>query len=828
MNRKILIACLISSMAVACVKDPQTPGADEEPGAAVEVAEDSVLKGWVRIKLQDDASALRTGVFTRGAPSSGNSALDELAASLGATEIRRSFGEGGKFAERRRRYGFHLWYDIRFDEERPVSRAASDISMLPGVAHAQPIYKIRLMDSGAAVPAETIYVPAESRAMRASQAPFDDPYLDLQWHYNNDGTLQRSVEGADLNLYEAWKTEAGNPAVTVAITDGGIDVEHPDLAANIWINEAELNGVPGVDDDGNGYVDDVYGWNCMKESGQIVPSSHGTHVAGTVGAVNNNGIGVCGVAGGTGMGDGVRFMACQILDSEQSGKTAEAYLYAAENGAVISQNSWVYDDLGFKLPLDMSEAFDYFIETAGNDPDGNQTGPMKGGILIFAAGNANQSTVKMPAADPRTIAVTAMAPDYTKAGYSNYGDAADIYAPGGSASTDASYPEVCRVYSTDMGGRYGYMSGTSMACPHVSGVAALIVSHYGVGRMGFTPNELKKIMLRSYRPVGSYVGDKYANKLGVGLLDAGMIFTEDPQSSPGVIISPETVSAQNTVWLSWAVPSDGNDQPAATFEVVYTGCGTGKFEGRPDIEGKEVFPNYFEKGERVTYSMVLPYNHDYTFGVTAADRFGNRSQTVSFTQAVGDYQNEKPRPTERFGNIEVESAGEEHTLEFDLSERFTDPNLPDGDVLTYTFKNFNEDIVKVGLAGARLTIEPLAKGNATVSVYAADLDGQRAQSDMTVIVKNGGNPAPPVVETGGRSIFPNPADDYIDISWNEKAGKSAEVRVYDSGQRVAASLEAQFDARNIARIDVAALAPGIYTLVVKSEGDKWSAAFLKK
>lgn len=146
MNRKILIACLISSMAVACVKDPQTPGADEEPGAAVEVAEDSVLKGWVRIKLQDDASALRTGVFTRGAPSSGNSALDELAASLGATEIRRSFGEGGKFAERRRRYGFHLWYDIRFDEERPVSRAASDISMLPGVAHAQPIYKIRLMD----------------------------------------------------------------------------------------------------------------------------------------------------------------------------------------------------------------------------------------------------------------------------------------------------------------------------------------------------------------------------------------------------------------------------------------------------------------------------------------------------------------------------------------------------------------------------------------------------------------------------------------------------------------------------------------------------------
>ena len=92
-------------------------------------------------------------------------------------------------------------------------------------------------------------------------------------------------------------------------------MDHPDLAANMWVNEAELNGVPGVDDDGNGYVDDIYGWNTMRESGEIAPNSHGTHVAGTVGAVNNSGIGVCGVAGGTGEGDGVRLMSCQVFDT---------------------------------------------------------------------------------------------------------------------------------------------------------------------------------------------------------------------------------------------------------------------------------------------------------------------------------------------------------------------------------------------------------------------------------------------------------------------------------------------------------------------------------
>ena len=372
MNYKYLFLGVVSLAALSCVREPATdsgicPG--REPEA---VADDgSVVSGWIRIKLQEDAAPLKVGVFTRGEADSGNPELDRAAAALGATEIRRSFSDGGRFAERRRRYGFHLWYDIRFDEDVPVSRAQDGISSLPGVAHVQPIYRIVPLDNGRGIPGEMVYRPAAIGAARPSDEPFDDPGLPQQWHYNNEGSIRRAVEGADIDLFEAWKTTAGDPAVIVAIMDGGVQWDHPDLAANMWVNEAELNGVPGVDDDGNGYVDDIYGWNTMRESGEIAPNSHGTHVAGTVGAVNNNGIGVCGVAGGTGEGDGVRLMSCQVFDTVESGKGAEAYLYAADNGAVISQNSWVYNNMAV-LPQDMSDAFDYFIENAGmDDTDGD-------------------------------------------------------------------------------------------------------------------------------------------------------------------------------------------------------------------------------------------------------------------------------------------------------------------------------------------------------------------------------------------------------------------------------------------------------------------------
>ena len=818
---------LLAGIVFSCVREPEAPLSDGQiPQETYAPDDEGVLKGWVRIKLRDDAQALRVGTFTRGAMESGDPELDRIAASLGATEVRRVFHEGGRFAERRRKFGLHLWYDMKFDDTLPVSRAQAELGSLSAVAHVQPVYTIRMFDAGNTLPEEAVYVPAQRRAERAGAGPFDDPGLPKQWHYNNDGSGTKWVEGSDINLFEAWEVTAGDPSVIVAVTDHGVEYDHPDLAGNMWVNEAELNGTPGVDDDNNGYVDDIYGWNVILDSGTINPGTHGTHVAGTVAAVNNNGIGVCGVAGGTGNGDGARIMSLAIFDSTSAnaGSYPDAYAYAADNGAVISQNSWGYTS-GVAMPQDVSDALDYFIANAGVDENGNQTGPMKGGLLVFAAGNEGTPSARMPAADPRTLCVTAMCSDYTRPNYANYSDDVDIFAPGGADGNDRNYSDADRVYSTDLDGGYSYKWGTSMACPHVSGIAALVVAHYGVGHPGFTVEECREILLRSYRSVSEYVEPKYDGKLGVGLADAGMIFLEDAGTAPGTVSAPAARAMGRELELAWTVPADGNGLPVAEFRLTYTGRGIGKTEGKaPDTSGEVVLRNYTVVAETATYIWTGQYNTEYRFEVSGIDRFGHESEKVSFSHSTGDYENGKPRTQQDFAPVEFENVGEAYALSFDLSEYFTDPNFGDGDMLSYSLINRNEDIVDAAVQEGRLVLLPVGKGTGRVTVTATDLDGEGVQSVLTVTVLNGPEPAAPAE---GLRLSPNPAGDELGIAAGVRDAE-VEVTVYDAAARRVIAGTVALDSRGYGTLNVSALAPGTYTLVLEAPGLSENGSFVKR
>jgi len=818
---------LLAGIVFSCVREPEAPLSDGQiPQETYAPDDEGVLKGWVRIKLRDDAQALRVGTFTRGAMESGDPELDRIAASLGATEVRRVFHEGGRFAERRRKFGLHLWYDVKFDDTLPVSRAQAELGSLSAVAHVQPVYTIRMFDAGNTLPEEAVYVPAQRRAERAGAGPFDDPGLPKQWHYNNDGSGTKWVEGSDINLFEAWEVTAGDPSVIVAVTDHGVEYDHPDLAGNMWVNEAELNGTPGVDDDNNGYVDDIYGWNVILDSGTINPGTHGTHVAGTVAAVNNNGIGVCGVAGGTGNGDGARIMSLAIFDSTSAnaGSYPDAYAYAADNGAVISQNSWGYTS-GVAMPQDVSDALDYFIANAGVDENGNQTGPMKGGLLVFAAGNEGTPSARMPAADPRTLCVTAMCSDYTRPNYANYSDDVDIFAPGGADGNDRNYSDADRVYSTDLDGGYSYKWGTSMACPHVSGIAALVIAHYGVGHPGFTVEECREILLRSYRSVSEYVEPKYDGKLGVGLADAGMIFLEDAGTAPGTVSAPAARAMGRELELAWTVPADGNGLPVAEFRLTYTGRGIGKTEGKaPDTSGEVVLRNYTAVAETATYIWTGQYNTEYRFEVSGIDRFGHESEKVSFSHSTGDYENGKPRTQQDFAPVEFENVGEAYALSFDLSEYFTDPNFGDGDMLSYSLINRNEDIVDAAVQEGRLVLLPVGKGTGRVTVTATDLDGEGVQSVLTVTVLNGPEPAAPAE---GLRLSPNPAGDELGIAAGVRDAE-VEVTVYDAAARRVIVGTVALDSRGYGTLNVSALAPGTYTLVLEAPGLSENGSFVKR
>lgn len=846
MRRYYLFALAFAALLASCVKEPMSSGGSPQAPDYEQQDENSYTKGWVRIRLTDDSAPLRAGVFTRGSSDSGDPELDALAAKYGATEIRRVFGTDERFTERHRKYGLHLWFDVQFDESIAVSRAQSDFGSLPGVAHAQPIYKIAPTDNSEYLTPSSVVAPAARRgAFNQREMPFDDPGLPLQWHYDNDGSLPLSVAGADIGAFEAWENfTAGDPSVIVAVVDTGVEFSHEDLAANMWVNELERDGIAGVDDDRNGVVDDIYGCNFSsgRAQGEIVPGSHGTHVSGTIAAVNNNSIGVCGVAGGTGQGDGVRIMSTQVYFEDGSGSaTPDAFRYAADNGAIISQNSWNYTSATIDTPPDWSVAFDYFIENAGIGANGEQTGPMKGGVIIFSAGNDYAAHVGSPSRDERVLSVTAMLPNYAKASYSNFGDEADLFAPGGAGTGDDGMSDEYKVYSTNVGNSYSYKNGTSMACPHVSGIAALIVSHYGVGNPGFTPDQLKEILLKAYRNVDVY--QKNANVaagLGAGLADASMMGLSDPQTAPakpGNVRVTAVPKEERKLHVFIEVPADGNNMPVAMFKISYMAEGASEWS---DI----LLPNRLSIGKEIEYIVGnLQHETNYLFRVASADRFGNESD--SFTEASGrtiPHANLSPEMLQPFKSIMLPQGVGENRFKttVDLTQYVTDPDLPN-DALTFTVSSSNVAIVTAIVQGeSMLVITGLDKGATHISVTATDRAGATISRNMAVNVteKPGEIITPPTPDDkeelpAGVIRLSNPVSDLLTIQIGGAEPGSAGLKLYDSGARLLLTSSVSFAKKPettsmIGTTNVSALGSGTYTAIVELHGVRYKSTFIKR
>jgi subtilisin family serine protease len=335
----------------------------------------------------------------------------------------------------------------------------------------------------------------------------------------------------EISAPEGWELCHDASEIVVAIIDTGVDKEHPDLVENLWINPGEIPD-NNKDDDGNGYIDDVYGWNFVDNNNEILEelptdNAHGTHVAGIVGAVGNNNLGITGTCWK------VKLMSLKIMDSQGRGTlfpAIEALAYAATNGAHLTNNSWGHEGYNYNEYLALKASHLLHICAAGNERTDN---------------DSSQKNYPSSYDLDNIIAVAATA-GRNLADYSNYGvNSVDLAAPGtGIYST-------CPPSTENLDERYKSMNGTSMATPFVTGAAALIMARFP--RLpAFAPwgTSIRSLLLESADPLPELVGKVAYGRLNLyRALEGQFMATSSPLRSP---LGGEVFT--DSVVISWQVP----------------------------------------------------------------------------------------------------------------------------------------------------------------------------------------------------------------------------------------------------------------------------------
>lgn len=643
----ILALLIVSSVAIGCQREIDSEILSEAPEQRNDSsAEESIAwePGIVYLKLSkggDDKARENISQSLR---------TSSLRSATSGVRLEQVFDISGEYAPAMIREGLDRWYKVVFDDSIDVQEVIDDLRAEKAVeiVHGE----IRLKQADAQfTPLRSSVFPDTNHGYSAFQTP--DPLLKKQWHYFNEGLTDGFVRDADINLFNAWRTTTGDPKVIVAIIDSGVDVGHPDLKESMWTGEGGIHGK-----------------NFFNGTFNLDPGFHGTHVAGTVAARNNNNVGVAGVAGGDGTKDsGVRLMSCQVFSSDlphpkaaTNDQYAEAFIWAANHGALIANCSWGFE---FRKKEDINSEYykqkhadagaiiqagiDYFIKYAGNDPDGKpKPGTMmSGGVVIFASGNDSSVDVDIiPAYDPSVIAVAAFNPDFKLSSYSSCGKWVDILAPGGDTRVSINrgilstvprhFPQI--KVGDDLGssliyngldseqGLYAYFMGTSMATPHVTGIAALMVSHFGKSG-NLTNKELQKRLLAAVKP-RDHESQKlsYKGKMGVGYIDAALALSDPEKEAPAQVdkIDVKKVGYYDAE-VSWEVPEDKDAHTKVAFSYrIYLSPNEIKDLTKP---AAEVYNHEKKLGEELSYAFSgLETGKTYHVAIVACDRFGNTSK----------------------------------------------------------------------------------------------------------------------------------------------------------------------------------------------------------
>ena len=854
--KRYFLALASVFLLVSCVSEKdnkQVPSTDDTAGTVV-----AHEQGKIYVKFSDEMLSLIEDDLTDGNLVTRSAGLNQSLESLGITSMERVFTIGGEYEERQRRHGLHKWYTVTYSASHSLTKASDDLLHVKGVEEVAPVRRIAINDA----------------------VKFNDLNSDLWGLYN------QNYAGIDINVRPVWDNyTVGDPSVVVAVVDSGVDINHVDLKDNCAGAYSYTNG-------------------------PVQPGDHGTHVAGTIAAVSNNGKGVSGIAGGDHANGrpGVKIISCQIFADNRrvDNASANAIMDAADKGAVISQNSWgyVYDFNGDGT-VDREEynqakgidfvngpdkaAIDYFIKNAGCDKNGNQRpdSPMKGGLVVFAAGNDNID-LGAPANYEKVIAVGAIRPDGLKADFSNYGSWVDIAAPGVS------------IKSTVPGG-YDFMQGTSMACPHVSGVAALVLSY--CGGPGFTADMLKEKLLKGANSKKTAPGDKIGP-----LVDALGAITYGDNVIPEPVTDLEGVGRGNNIDLSWTQTDDSNGIPVYGALAVYStdrqkvadataksheGCQATSFElgvavGENiscTVRGLDFSKTYYCKVFNYTYAMnysdasdvievtttensapVVELDHDgdivlkahdllyvdltitepddHTYTVeyvsgSEADKLNKQGQTYSLVITgnaadAGTYE----------GEIKVT---DEHGLATVLKVPYTiQPNAaPEKikDIEDISLKSRSEEF-RIDMSeyvsdadGEQLTYEYVIENPLVLflnvrqdMIYGTPL--QYGQTDVTVIAKDARGAK---VELGFNvlvkdpsvelSVYPNPVKDYVNVSTGDEAMTS--IAIYSSTGQKLYENTSTVSAREPARIDMRDFAPGVYAMTVKFSGKEFKETIVK-